>query len=134
MTRKQIENNDDYSVFRFMDVSSEKTNRIHDWEYVFSHFFGCSSKKEMRDKYAISGVYFLNGMYIGKSHNIKNRIKRHIINAITSRHNNNKLLSSIQNKLLSGEPMELMILSYNQKDETALIKSVGESIKLCNII
>lgn len=133
---EDIKKDSDYSLFKFMDAykfGEKGINRIHDWEYVFSYFFGCNSKKEMREKYSCSGVYFLNGMYIGRANNIKDRVKRHIIDAINSKHNNHILSKNIQRRLLFGEPMELMIISDNEEDEFDLINKIGKNIKLCNV-
>lgn len=58
-----------------------------------------------------SGVYMLGGRYVGRSNDIKTRVKRHIIEAINLRHYNENLQNLILNHILENKPLKFEVLS-----------------------
>ena len=123
------------SVFSKIEFKYENKNMeitIQDWDVFFSQFFGVKSKKEMCEVYGKSGVYCIDGVYIGRSKNIKDRLKKHICSSINSKHTNKKLQYHIQQKIINNETIALIILSNKCSDETKIIKEMNQKIKLFN--
>jgi len=67
------------------------------------------------------GVYEIDGVYIGKSKNIHQRLKSHILSVINDSHINQDLSDHLINKIENKEKIKFKVLSFNQEDEMKFI-------------
>lgn len=88
---------------------AKKENRIDRFD-----FWGqVSFYPKFEDRFKKEGIYIIDGVYVGKSVHINNRIKTHVSSAINDEHVNKKLGLHIKNKLFCGEELKIQWIKTN---------------------
>lgn len=77
-----------------------RVDRFNFWKQVSFH-------PKFEDRFKKEGIYIIDGIYVGKSVHINNRIKKHVLSAINDEHVNKKLGLHIKDKLFSGEELKV---------------------------
>lgn len=112
------------NVFKVhVDHRNIKTVEVVNWD-VFLYIL---SGKVMSKEFSSPGVYMLNNFYIGKSDNIRSRIKQHIIRSLKGNHYNMDLQERIV-RCITLQSLPFDIISRDPNDEIGLIskyKSLG---------
>lgn len=86
------------------------------------------SDNSIRPNKPVSGVYLIDGVYIGASINIRRRIRQHMNNVLSRRHINISLQAHLLRKASLGEVVSIHVLSYDPTDEGAFIRAATASI------
>lgn len=99
------------------------------WNKFLNYFFQIDFTKKR-----YSGIYLIDNFYIGKTQNLRIRLKCHIQTCFNGHHFNNALRQHINDCIKISQPMPVKIIDTNTSNERYHIKKyLSEGYNLLNL-